>query len=420
MRIAIIASGSRGDVQPYVALGKGLAMAGHGVRLVTHLNFKELVNSHGLEFWPIEVDVQAFAQDQDMRERLEKGNFLAIMAKMAKAAQRGAIRLAEGGLAACQGTDIILGGMGGMYIGLALAEKLDLLFLQAHLVPFTPTEAFPSVLTPNLPSPLNRLSHHLARQLMWQGFRSADKLARQKVLGLPAASFWGPYNSDRTHGLPILYGFSPSVIPAPPDWGTDTHITGYWFLDSTDDWIPPPALMDFLDAGPPPVYIGFGSISNRKPEETTDLIIKALKRIGQRAIFLSGWGGLQKTEKPESVFMIDSAPHSWLFPRMAAVVHHGGAGTTAAGLRAGVPSLVIPFFGDQPFWGQRTAELGVGPQPLPRKKLTVDRLAHAIQKAVTDNEIRKRAADLGSKIQAEDGIARAVEIIRQVEKHLVV
>jgi UDP:flavonoid glycosyltransferase YjiC (YdhE family) len=178
--------------------------------------------------------------------------------------------------------------------------------------------------------------------------------------------------------------------------------------------------MDFLDAGPPPVYIGFGSISNRKPEETTDLIIKALGRIDQRAILLSGWGGLQKTDIPESVFMIDSAPHSWLFPRMAAVVHHGGAGTTAAGLRAGVPSLVIPFFGDQPFWGQRTAELGVGPQPLPRKKLTVDRLAHAIQKAVTDNEIRKRAADLGSKIQAEDGIARAVEIIRQVEKHLVV
>jgi len=420
MRIVIIAPGSRGDIQPYIALGKGLAETGHVVRFVTHQNFEPLVNSHGLEFWPIEGDVQAIVQNEEMRERIEKGNFLFLMAQMSKEAQRGALHLAEGGFTASQGMDIVLAGMGGLYIGLALAERLNLPFLQAYLVPFTPTQDFPGVLVPDLPGwlggSLNRFSHHLTRQIIWQGFRSADKLARRKVLGLPSARFSGPYDSDRTLGLPILYGFSPSVISAPPDWGDDIHVTGYWFLDSADDWAPPSDLTDFLDVGSPPVYIGFGSMSNRKPEEMTNLVIEALSRSNQRAILLSGWGGMRRTDLPDSVFMIDSIPHSWLLPRVAAVIHHGGAGTTAAGLRAGVPSVIVPFFGDQPFWGKRVAELGVGPEPIPRKQLTVERLAQAIQKAVTDKEMHQRAARLGSKIQAEDGISRAVEIIQQIEK----
>jgi UDP:flavonoid glycosyltransferase YjiC (YdhE family) len=156
-------------------------------------------------------------------------------------------------------------------------------------------------------------------------------------------------------------------------------------------------------------------MSNRKPEETADLVLQALARTQQRAIILSGWSGLHKANLPDSVFMLDSIPFSWLFPRVAAVVHHGGAGTTAAGLRAGVPSVVVPFFGDQPFWGQRIAELGVGPEPIPRKKLTVERLAHAIREAVTDQTMRQRAANLGSRIQAEDGIARAVAVVQQIE-----
>ncbi len=420
MRIAIIAPGSRGDVQPYVALGKGLKSAGHEIRLVTHQNFEALVGAHGLEFWAVEGDVQDIAQSQDMRQRLEKGNFLSIMSQMAAEAQRGALRLAEGGLAACRGTDLVLGGMGGVYIGLSLAEKLDLPFLQAYLVPFTPTRAFPSVLVPTLPSWLgnspNRLSHHLTRQLMWQGFRSADRSARRDVLGLPAAPFWGPYDSECTRDLPILYGFSPSVVPAPSDWTDDIHITGYWFLDSAEDWTPPATLAAFLESGPPPVYIGFGSMSSREPEKTAAMVIDALREIGQRAILLSGWGGLQAGDLPESVFMIDSVPHAWLFPRMAALVHHGGAGTTAAGLRAGVPSVAVPFFGDQPFWGRRIADLGVGPDPLPRKRLKIGLLVQAIEKAVTDQGIRQRAADLGRRIRAEDGVSRAVDIIQGIEE----
>jgi UDP:flavonoid glycosyltransferase YjiC (YdhE family) len=213
-------------------------------------------------------------------------------------------------------------------------------------------------------------------------------------------------------GMPVLYGFSPAVIPQPADWGADKKITGYWFLEPEEEWNPPAALVDFLDAGTKPVTIGFGSMSNRNPEETAELVIKALEMCGQRAVILSGWGGLQTSDLPDSVFQIDTVPHSWLFQRVAAVVHHGGAGTTAAGLRAGVPSVIIPFFGDQPFWGGRVADLGVGPKPIPRKSLTPERLAQAIQEAVTDGAIRQSASNLGEMIRSENGIVNAVEMIQ--------
>ncbi len=419
MRIVIIAPGSRGDVQPYIALGTGLKNGGHVVRFVSHQNFESLVKSYGLEFWSVDSDVKGIVENKEMRERIEKGNFLYLMAQMAKEAQREALSFAKSGLAAAQGMDIILAGMGGLYIGLAIAEKLNLPLLQAYVVPFSPTQDFSSVLAPKLPAPLNRLSHQVTRQLLWQGFRSADTLARKKVLGIPHAPISGPYNSKPTHGMPILYGFSPSVIPAPSDWNESAHITGYWFLDQPDDWQPPSALVDFLLSGPPPVYIGFGSMSNRNPEQTADLIISALERINQRAILLSGWGGLQRANIPDKIYMIDSVPHSWLFPRVSAVVHHGGASTTAAGLKAGVPSVVIPFFGDQSFWGQRIAELGVGPNPIPRRKLSIERLANSIQEVITNEDMRRRADKLGKQIQSEDGIASSIEIIYQLEKRMV-
>ncbi|MBD2504924.1 glycosyltransferase [Anabaena azotica] len=420
MRIAIIALGTQGDVQPYIALGAGLKKAGNLVRLVTHENFENLVSSHGIEFWPIKGNVQDVIQSEEMRGAVEKGDFLTVTLKMIKQGKQLAIDGAKEGLAACQGIDLVLAGMGGLYLGVSLAEKLGLPFVQAYVVPFTPTEAFPSVILPQSLSKLggifNRFSHHLTQQFVWQPSRLGDSQARKEVLDLPSAPFWGPYNSDILHKSPILYGFSPSVIPKPSDWDDKIHVTGYWFLDSASDWTPPSDLMAFLEDGPPPVYIGFGSMSNQDPGKTADLCLEALARTQQRAIFLSGWGGLYKEDLPDTVFMVNSIPHSWLFPRVGAVVHHGGAGTTAAGLRAGVPSIIIPFGADQLFWGKRVAELGVGPEPIPRKKLTVEGLTEAIQTAMTDQTMRQRAANLGSKIQAEDGIARAIAIIQDMEK----
>jgi sterol 3beta-glucosyltransferase len=418
MRIAIIAMGSRGDVQPYLALGKGLKAAGHFVRLITHENFEQLVTSHGLEFCPVKGNVQEVMESPEILKLLEQGNFLAINAYTSKIVKDISIDWARDGLAACEGMNLIIAGVGGLYIAISLAEKLNIPFLQAYIFPFTPTKAFPAVLFPQsisrLGGTVNRLSHHLFRQIMWQGFRKADRLARQQVLNLPPAPFFGSYNSPIVRQYPALYGFSPSVIPLPADWH-NTQVTGYWFLDAANDWIPPAALTKFLDSGTPPVYIGFGSMGSRNPVETADLVLAALERTGQRGILVSGWGGLSQAYLPDTVHMVDSVPHSWLFPRVAAVVHHGGAGTTAAGLRAGVPSIVVPFFGDQLFWGQRVEKLGVGTAPIPRKQLTVEKLAQAIDRAVTDRVMRQRAANLGAKIQAEDGIANAVRVIESIK-----
>jgi sterol 3beta-glucosyltransferase len=421
MRIAIIAMGTRGDVQPYIALGKGLKAAGHFVRLITHQNFERLVRSHGLEFYPVKGNVQEVMESPEIRKLLEQGNFLAINAYTAKIVQDISIDWARDGIVACQGVDLMIAGVGGLYLAISLAEKLNIPFLQAYIFPFTPTKAFPAIVLPQsisrLGGTVNRLSHHLFRQIMWQGFQKADRLARKQVLNLTPAPFWGPYNSPILRQYPTLYGFSSSVIPQPSDW-KNTHVTGYWFLDEAADWTLPAALMKFLDSGAPPVYIGFGSMGSRKPQETAALVLAALDRTGQRGILSSGWGGLSQENLPNTIHMVDSVPHSWLFSRVAAVVHHGGAGTTAAGLRAGIPSIVIPFFGDQLFWGQRVEKLGVGTAPIPRKQLTVERLAGAIHRAVTDPLMRQQAANLGARIQSEDGIANAVAVISDLAPEL--
>jgi UDP:flavonoid glycosyltransferase YjiC (YdhE family) len=416
MRISMIAPGSRGDVQPYVALGKGLVAAGCGVRLLTHENFEGFVRAQGLEYWPLRGNIQEIAQSQEMRELLAQGNYLKIAAFQAQAAKEAVVGWAADGLAACDGMDLLISGIGGLYLGISLAEKLRIPLLQAHSIPFTPTRDFMGVLFPQRGLRLKSLaylSHQITRQIMWQGFRIADKVARQKVLDLGPAPLFGPYRSAVLEGMPVLYGFSPAVVPHPSDWGTDKRITGYWFLDRDEEWRPPAELLDFLDSGPQPVYIGFGSMSNRNPEETADLILDALRRSEQRAILLSGWDGLQVKDVPDSVLVLDAVPHAWLFPRVAAVVHHGGAGTTAAGLRAGVPTVIVPFFGDQPFWGARVAELGVGPSPIPRKQLTPERLSQALREVVESEEMRQRAARLGERVRSEDGVATAVEIIQQ-------
>jgi UDP:flavonoid glycosyltransferase YjiC (YdhE family) len=419
MKITIISAGSRGDVQPYVALGKGLKEAGHVVGILASQDFQNLITSHGLDFYDMGGSMETVAQS--MQGLLEQGNFLKILASMGPAAQRLVGQAAINGLAACRESDLIIAGLGGLFVGLALSEKLGIPFVPAYLYPFTPTREFPSVLSPipemRLPSWANGVSHRLAQQMMWQTFRAADNKARSQVLQIAPASFWGPFASLQRQKQTILYGYSPKVIPFPKDWGDFLHVTGYWFLEPSAGWEPPIDLVNFLQSGPPPVYIGFGSMVNRKPEETADLVLQALARTSQRGILSSGWGGLKKEELPETVFMIGSIPHTWLFPKMAAVVHHGGVGTTAAGLRAGIPAIVTPFMGDQPFWGQRIYELGVGPRPIPRRRLTVDRLAESIRIAVSDTGMQRKATRLGEDIRAEDGIARAVDVLEQNRGH---
>jgi UDP:flavonoid glycosyltransferase YjiC (YdhE family) len=203
------------------------------------------------------------------------------------------------------------------------------------------------------------------------------------------------------------------VVPRPADWDKHIHVTGYWFPEDKQ-WEPPKDLLAFLDAGSPPVFIGFGSMPIKDPQAVTEVVLEALKRSGQRGVIHSGWGGLGDRIMPDDVFRIDYAPYNWLFPRMAMIVHHGGSGTTAFGLRSGKPSCVVPFVFDQFYWGERIAQLGVGPNPIPFKKLTVERLQDAIQIGVHDRGMQQAAADIGRKIQAEKGIENALNMFEKI------
>jgi UDP:flavonoid glycosyltransferase YjiC (YdhE family) len=258
----------------------------------------------------------------------------------------------------------------------------------------------------------NLASHHLFLRAFGHFFRHVIPMLREQH-GLPPMSYREIRRGAREADAPVLFGFSPSVIPEPADWPDRAHVTGYWFLDALETWEPPARLRSFLDEGPPPVYAGFGSMVTRNPREATAQVVGALRRTGQRGILLAGSGAFVAEGLPESVLAIDSAPHDWLFPRMAAVVHHGGAGTTAAGLRSGTPSIVVPFFADQPHWARTVHDLGVGPEPIPHRRLTADRLAEAIERALSDKDMCAHAAALGGRIGAEDGVARAVQIIRE-------
>lgn len=418
--VSIIASGTRGDVQPYIALGQGLKAAGYSVRLLTSENFESLVTDAGLGFASTGESIEAILQTEDWRKVTESGNFLAILAKMQSEMKGRAGKMAQQMPALLEGTDLILTGMGGIGGIFTVAEMLKIPLIQAYVFPFTPTQAFPAPLVPKLPfgGVLNRLSFHVVRQMFWQTSKVGDAATRQ-VFGLAKGAFWGPYSSLNRRQVPALYGYSRHVLPRPQDWPDYHQVTGYWFLDAPNDWSPPSDLTKFLEAGDPPIYIGFGSMGNRSPEEAGTIALEALERSGQRGILASGWGGIKASHLPDTVYLIESIPHAWLFPRMAAVVHHGGAGTTAAGLRAGIPSIIIPFMGDQPFWGRRVADLGVGTIPIPKKKLTSQRLAEAITEAVSNTAMYQQAHELGEKIRAEDGIANAVAIVdRFTQQHL--
>ena len=257
----------------------------------------------------------------------------------------------------------------------------------------------------------NAISYRLAEQLVWSGFRQSVNQWRQTVLGLKKRPFLG--NLTALNQTPTLLGFSPHIVPRPADWPPNVQYTGYW-LPAEPDWSPPEALVQFLDDGPPPILVSFGSMAVRDPQRLTALVLQAAQLAGQRLILQSGWAGLGQQELPNTVFALDYAPYRWLFPRLAAVVHHGGSGTTGFGFWASIPNILTPFLFDQYFWGQRIQALGVGPAAIPQKALTAEKLAAAMATAVTNQSMRQKAAVLGEKIRQEDGLETAVHLIKQL------
>ena len=414
MDVTLLTYGSRGDVQPYVALARALRHIGHDVRLVAPPNFADLVHSYTIPFFPVGVDLQAHLNKR-IQELAKSGKSIQGLRSLRNELLSIIDDVARETWQACQGTALVIGVGPASY---SVAEKLDVPFIEVAMQPVTPTRSFPSPIAPtwlHLGGTINRLTHVVFEQAFWQVFRVNVNRVRTHVLGLPPYSLAGPLRHLREHGLLRLYAYSPHAVPHPSDWPDQHRVTGYWFLPPPTGWHPPEALTTFLAAGPPPVYVGFGSMMMRDAQKTTTLVIEALNRTGQRAILATGWGALDETmRQSEHLFFVKDIPHYWLFPRTSAIVHHGGAGTTGAALRSGIPSIVVPFGFDQAFWGQRVAALGVGPQPLPRAKLTVNGLADAIERTLQDQRMRDRAAQLGAQIRLEHGTAQAIDQIHQV------
>jgi len=409
VRIAVLAFDTRGGIQPYVALSRGFTDAGFDVTMVTPAGFADLVTGHGVEhaatIGDTETGTRQAAGVAEMTSR-DRNRFMREQMRDSLGP------IADDVLAVARTADVLLGGVGGSITGRAVAELVGVPWVDAHLQPLgPPTDAFPGTLVSRPPAWSGglgrRVSHRLTNVALQTMFGGPRRRVRAH-LRLPRRPRRQPRDA------PAIYGFSPLVVPKPSEWGPARKVTGYWTLPAQPGWLPPKNLVDFIAAGPPPVCIGFGSMSSRDPAGLTELVVDAVRAAGVRAVLLSGWGGLAH-RAGDDILVVDEAPHDWLYPQMSAVVHHGGAGTTGAALQAGVPAVVVPFVVDQPFWGSRVAALGVGPTPIPRKALTARNLADALRATVADQPMRHRAAALGKRVRAEDGVAEAV---RHLAGHL--
>jgi sterol 3beta-glucosyltransferase len=411
MKITILTVGTRGDVEPCLALALGLNRAGHETTLATGTNFASFVAGRGVRFAPIRADFLAFFQSADGQALLDK-KYFSLVRPLPPAVVAMRQRMLEDSWEAVRSADAIVyhPRVLGAYDA---AEKLRIpAILAVYLPQVTPTREFPLPFVPRLR--LGRLGNRLSYAAVHLGhfpFQGMRNRWRVRVLGLPPLPWYANEFKRNGRPLPVLYHYSRHVVPPPADWRGPIAVTGYWFLDPDPAWRPPADLLAFLEAGPPPVFVGFGSMIGRDPKRLTETVVAALKQAGRRGILVAGWGGMSGTNLPETIFRTEGVPYDWLFPRVAAVVHHGGAGTTGLGLRAGKPTVICPYFHDQPYWGKVVHELGAGPAPIPQWELTAERLAAAIRSAVTDEGMRRRSEELGAKIRAEDGIARAVAAI---------
>ncbi|KAJ6501660.1 glycosyltransferase family 1 protein [Mycena vitilis] len=420
LHFTFLTIGSRGDVQPYIALAKGLIADGHRCRIATHSEFKDWIQAHGIEFGHVGGDPAEL-----MALCIENGTFTVSFLKEGLQKFRGWLDdLLKQSWEACQGSDVLVespSAMGGYHI----AEALGIPYFRAFTMTWTRTRAYPhafAVPERKMGGGYNYMTYVMFDQVFWRATAGQINRWRRNVLHLGSTSL----DKMEPHKIPFLYNFSPSVVPPPLDWPEWIRVTGYWFLDDADvsakKWAPPPELVKFIDTahaeGKKVVYIGFGSILVSDPRTMTRCVIDAVLRSGVRAILSKGWsdrlqakaGEASEPEEPlpKEIYPIPSVPHDWLFQRIDAACHHGGAGTTGASLRAGIPTIIRPFFGDQFFWADRVEALGVGSGV---RKLTVDTLTEALISATTDIKQIDRARLLGEGIRAEDGVATAIESI---------
>jgi UDP:flavonoid glycosyltransferase YjiC (YdhE family) len=412
--ISILALGSRGDVQPFISLGKALQAAGRRVRLVSLVSYEPMAREAGLSFHPVQGDAEVLVQ------LAAQGGFFSgsrNLIRVWRALQRSYGQLAASlpeEIERLDDTELLLNQLPAHLFGPELSEHLGIRWAVVSVIPLTRSRHRPLIGFPSWPGWLpgyNTLTYRLGEQIGWQLFRKGVNRLRERW-GLPRQSFWGPYEAIQHQRVPVICGYSPIVSPPAPDWGDHIHLTGWW-LPQEPTWKRPNDLVRFLEAGSPPVFVGFGSMPLPDAGATAELVIEAAHLAGVRLILHSGWGGMGRhlAFLPPTVYRLDYAPYGWLFPRMAAIVHHGGSGTTGFALHSGVPSLVVPFAFDQFYWGKRTEELSAGPPPLPFLELTSVKLADQIAAAVSDPLLRSGARELGAALQKEDGLSKASQII---------
>lgn len=412
MNILLIAFGTRGDVQPVIAFGKGLRAAGHMVQVMAGANFRDWIISHGLDVAATEIDVQAMMQSELGVAWSQARNPLDELRQMRELYADAGLQMARDMLHAAGWADLIVGGFTSDNSAQVIAHKLGKRYITHALQPLHPTklgEATTQPVKAHGESILNYWSTQVAERVLFTVYDKPMNAFRAEM-GMPPHTRKSYY--DVLHDVPALFAFSPQIVPQPRDWPAHKHITGYWFLDEATHWQPPAELQTFLHTGSPPFYVGFGSMSDSNGRATGAMIVQALRQNKQRAVLAQGWAGLSMDGVGDDIFVLTSAPHDWLFPRTAAVIHHGGAGTTAAAFRAGVPQFVVSHFGDQHYWGRRVFELGVGPKAVPRRKLTAANLTDGLRALSQKTAFCKNATQLGEKIRAEEGVANAVALLQ--------
>jgi sterol 3beta-glucosyltransferase len=404
MRVLIVAVGSRGDVAPYVGLGERLQQAGCQVAIATHDTFSDMVGGIGLEWRKLSGDPQSL-----IRARMQPGSEAdrrRSTIDFVSAISDDIVRAVE------LGTDVILTCLGQTPLSWLVAMGFGVPCMGVYLAPAVPTREFPMPGS----APPDDGDNRAAGQRMLDQARTiyADVLPRlSRRLGLPEDA--GEAVWDRwfgTSGLPISLGYSPAVVPRPADWPDSVEVVGYWWPAVPPNWQPSQELTAFLAAGPPPVFVGFGSMGVGVGEQLGPVIMAAVRSAGVRAVVQAGWAELSVAG--DDVLQIGDVPHEWLFPRMAAAVHHAGAGTTGAALRAGLPAVAVPVLADQPFWADRVHRLGAGPAPVPFADLAPERLAAAIRAALDEPRHRRRAGELARLINGEDGAGAVLTRIGQI------
>ena len=399
MRLLVVTYGTEGDTRPLVMLCHGLMQAGHEVMLLAEGGTLESAQVLGVPHAALEGDIH-----DEVVALVSRGNDLGAAARgLARMAARHVPAWMRQADAAALGCDAVLTGGLAAFVGMSVAERHGIPVIGLGMIPLTPTRLFPTPFLPRLrvPGPLNRLSYSAVNHAVWRTFKRPINAARE-AMGMPARrSLW--------RDVPMLYGISPSLLPEPADWPADHHVCGQWRAPELG-WQPDAALKAFLEAGPAPVYVGFGSMTGFDREQVLPALLKALAP--RRVLLSPGWAGLPDIPLPPSVFVVGSVPHEALFPRCAFVIHHGGSGTTHSACRAGVPSLVMPFAADQFFWARRLRDVGVAPAALSVKRLDAVSLARAIGFAELA-QTRERAVALGLAMVGEDGVAMAVGYVER-------